>query len=150
MSKNNANRYNVPAITSRFDDYLVSRNLSRVTRKNYLSDLRMFLVWIDAQEDVLDFSLNTIVSYRKFLQNSRLPVRSINRSLSSIRAYGDLLVQSQEQFSNPARLVANVPTKMLIVQSKLIQEFSHSNELSKADMLALSEFLKLSYDNTQY
>lgn len=148
MSKNNANRYNVPAITSCFDDYLVSKNLSRISRKNYVSDLRMFLVWIDAQDDVLEFNVSTIISYKEFLQNSRLPVRSINRSLSSIRAYGDLLVQNQEQFSNPARLVANVPIKAPIVQSRLLQEFSRSNDLSHDDMLALSEFLKLSYDHT--
>lgn len=148
MSKNNPNRYNVPAITSQFEDYLVSKNLSKISRKNYISDLRMFLTWIDAQEDELEFNLSSIVLYKQFLQTSRLPVQSINRSLSSIRAYGDLLVHSQEQFSNPARLVANIPTKIPVVQSKLIQEFSRSNELSKADALALFEFLNLSYDHT--
>lgn len=148
MNKNTANRYNLLAITSQFDDYLHSKNLSKISRKNYLSDLRMFLSWMNAQEDVLDFSINTIIVYKQFLQNSRLPARSINRSLSSIRAYGDLLVQIQEEFSNPARLVANVPVTTSFRQNQLIKEFARSNDLSQDDSQALYEFLKLSHEHT--
>lgn len=148
MNKNISNRYNLLTSTIQFDDYLIHKNLSRISRKNYLSDLRMFLTWLNSREDGLEFSMNAIVLYKEFLQSSRLPARSINRSLSSIRAYGDLLVQNQEQFSNPARLVANVPVNTSISQNKLIQEFSRSNDLSHNDAVALSEFLTLTYDHT--
>lgn len=148
MIKNSTNRYNVPAITSRFNDYLLLKNLSRISRKNYLSDLRMFLTWMNAHDDVPEFSVSTIISYKKHLESSRLPIRSINRSLSSIRAFGDLLINTQEQFSNPARLVANVAIQIHPEESVLVDEFSRSHELSKDDTRALEEFIKLQHDYT--
>lgn len=148
MSKKSADRYNLLDITTQFDDYLAQKNLSKISRKNYLSDLRFFLTWMDAHFDVPDFNLSTIISYKNFLINSRQTVRSINRSLSSIRAYGDLLVQNQVQFSNPARLVANVPIGTTFSQNQLIHEFSRSNDLSHEDKQALYEFLKLTHEHT--
>lgn len=146
MIKNSADRYNVPTVTIHFDNYLSQKRLSKVTRKNYVSDLRMFLAWMNAHENVPELNVRSITLYKEFLQTSRLPVQSINRSLSSLRAFGDHLVSNGNQFSNPARLVSNISIKLLIPEMKFIQEFSRSNSLSQEDVLALNEFLTLSHD----
>lgn len=148
MSKKSYDRYNLLDIASQFDEYLSQKNLSKISRKNYLSDIRFFLTWVDAHFDMPNFDLSTIISYKKFLVNSRQTVRSINRSLSSVRAYGDLLVQKQLEFSNPARLVANVPIRTTFSQDALIHEFSRTNDLSHEDRQALYEFLKLTYEHS--
>ncbi len=148
MFKNSVDRYNVPTVTVHFDNYLSQKNLSKVTRKNYVSDLRMFLSWMNAHENVPDFNVRSITLYKEFLQSSRLPVRSINRSLSSLRAFGDLLTSVGDQFSNPARLVSNIAITSPIPEMKFVQEFSRSNGLPREDVLALNEFMNLSHERT--
>ncbi len=142
MSKKTPNRYNVSDITIQFDDYLMHKGASKVTRKNYLSDLRSFLIWNNTQENFEEFSLDRLISYKNFLEISKLPIVSINRSLSSLRAYGDLLVQNQAQFTNPARMVSNVTLKSKNNSNHLVDQFSQIHKLNTNEIEILREFLQ--------
>lgn len=144
MNKVLPDRYNVPNNTIQFDHYLVSKNVSKVSRKNYLSDLRAYLLWIEAQDLREHFSLDVLISYKEFLISNRLPVSSINRSLSSLRSYGDFLLEHQTLFSNPARLIRNVVDVSGQTKKALIKEFTEVQELNQDELEILHEFLSTS------
>lgn len=149
MSKNFADQYNVPDITAQFNDCLAGKGVSKISRKNYLSDLRLFLGWLGKSHVNGIFTLDTIIAYKKYRQVSRVPVSSINRSLSVLRAYGDLLVENRALFTNPARMVSNLSASIRNANA-LVEKFSASNELSPLEMEVLREFVQTSYENSQY
>jgi site-specific recombinase XerD len=75
-----------------------SEDVSPVTIRNYLSDLRQFIAWCEAswrdgQEDGHPFVPTSVVTptltrYRSYLQNVlRLKPASVNRSLVSLKRY---------------------------------------------------------------
>lgn len=91
-------------------------DLTGVTIRNYLSDLRHFAAWCEAcwgegQEEEVPFTPGsvttpTITDYRTYLQHSRhLKPNSVNRSLISIKRYFAWLHASESIRHDPARVV---------------------------------------------
>ncbi len=128
-------RYNLAYFVPLFGNYLSAVNLARVSRKNYLSDLRHFACWNNlylkrlsltraaaatepasvkapdptqppAAETIFD--AQSVNEYVDYLKSSQFPVKTINRRLSTLRRFGDFLMIWGLTTANPARGVANV------------------------------------------
>ena len=79
-----------------YQKYLDSQRLSKFTIKNYISDVRQFLIWIVDNYPVpkaIPPSITTelLKKYRLSLIKRKIPGRTINRHLSSLRSFGDYL-----------------------------------------------------------
>lgn len=94
-------------ITEKFFSHLIKNDVSLSTIKNYKSDIKHFSDWIirsvkslgvfaDNLTEALPFISNsTAISYLTFLESSAIPVKTINRKLSSLRKLSGFLVENQ-------------------------------------------------------
>jgi integrase/recombinase XerD len=96
------------------------RDISPVTVRNYLSDLRSFIVWyetksINSATAMVEFNLTkittpTLTRYRSYLQSQlKLAPASINRYLVALKSYFALAVEGQKIAINPAKVVKLIP-----------------------------------------
>lgn len=83
------NLYNLEAD---FKKYLEENNFSRTSINNYLTDIRQFLSWymfmLQKQGLAIELShltKSTFSLYAEYLKKQNIPVKSINRALSSLR-----------------------------------------------------------------
>lgn len=94
----------------------VEEDLTNVTIRNYLSDLRHFAAWCESiwnqgREEDLSFTPErvttpTITDYRTYLQLTlRLKPNSINRSLISLKRYFAWLLSTGRAAYDPAKVV---------------------------------------------
>ncbi|NJK58867.1 MAG: tyrosine-type recombinase/integrase [Pleurocapsa sp. SU_5_0] len=96
------------------------RDISPVTVRNYLSDLRSFIAWyetksINSATAMVEFDLTkittpTLTRYRSYLQSQlKLAPASINRYLVTLKSYFALAVEVQKITTNPATVVKLIP-----------------------------------------
>ena len=105
------------AALDRYEQALRSEeDLSAVTIRNYLSDLRQFAAWWEGrsqeeQEEASPFTPTavatpTLTAYRSYLQHTlRLKPASVNRSLVSLKRYFAWLTETGQIKHNPAKVV---------------------------------------------
>lgn len=121
-------RYNFYNLEAPFKSYLFAGNtkVASVTAKNYLSDLRHFLGWFifalraspeyEQIVDKKDFSvlINNFLNkkkvdlYKEYLASNNIPVKTINRRLSSLRKFCSFCISQGWLKENPAKHVKNV------------------------------------------
>ncbi len=78
-----------------FKSFLLSCNKSRITIKNYLSDIRYFLGWLygenktvaDPLKSLGSITKNKLLAYRLYLIECNIPKTTINRRLSALRFF---------------------------------------------------------------
>lgn len=98
-------------------------DLSTVTIRNYLSDLRQFIAWCEltwtrGREEEQCFNpaavtTPTITDYRAYVQHTiRLKPASINRSLISLKRYFALLSETGQIKRDPAKVVKLVEQEL--------------------------------------
>lgn len=127
-------QYNLSNLEPQFKRYLTAVNkLSSVSVKNYLSDFRYFVGWFHTYSDSFDLSIeysnvskllesineDIVLEYRTYLVNEKLPYRTINRRLSSLRKFFSFAVSQQWISTNPAKQVTNVPKKPIKTDSAI-------------------------------
>jgi hypothetical protein len=107
--------YNPYNLEASFKNYLELQNYSRSSIQNYLTDIRSFLSWFshNLRAQHLEFSFsnfnqNSINRYVDYLQVSHTPVESINRTLSSLRLFSNLLLSKSYIADNPLVTIKNV------------------------------------------
>ncbi|MBI2641514.1 site-specific integrase [Candidatus Roizmanbacteria bacterium] len=104
--------YNVFYLQALFEKRLLAENLSSVTVKNYLSDLRFFLGWINADQNSVNLiSTKDIEEYKSFLNNSHFPIKTINRRLSTVRKFFTICLEQKLIYTNPTIGLTNVEEK---------------------------------------
>ena len=85
--------YNLSNIEAQFKNFLIAGNVSQVTIRNYLSDLRYFLGWFRASYGSGDLiaELNAkqtiLEDFKSFMLGSEIPIKTANRRLSTIRKF---------------------------------------------------------------
>jgi len=103
-------RYNLFQIEAIFRNYLYAEKVSGVTLKNYCSDLRSFLSWIQYQYHIdtieteqftLLFTSGMLNEYRGYLASATTAERSAKRKLSSLRKFFSCCVEQRWLTSNP-------------------------------------------------
>src|SRR3989344_1101967 len=99
------NQYNFEAD---FKNFLSAENISPITIKNYLSDLRHFLGWLatytqhPTPNTLHTLNSQTIQNYLTYMQQARLPSRTMNRRLSTVRRFFSFCVSQGWISNNPA------------------------------------------------
>ncbi len=120
MMRSMEKRYNLGILEALFKDSLIAENCSPNTRKNYLSDIRHFLQWMqwtfsdkfEVQEDGISlfielFHRHTVDGYLQYLGKKRVPVRSVNRKLSSLRRFSRFCQSRGYLEQNPTDNLSN-------------------------------------------
>jgi integrase/recombinase XerC len=112
-------------VLTRYEQRLrIEEDLSAVTIRNYLSDLRQFAAWCEStwqqgREDPLAFVAEAVttpalVAYRTYLQQTvQLRPASVNRSLISIKRYFAWLLATGQIISDPSKVVRLVGEEVL-------------------------------------
>lgn len=110
-------RYNLYNLEALFREYLLSgikkdRPFHKNTIKNYLSDLRHFLGWynhsIKNAHDFFSLSPSHIASYKDYLITNNLPIRTINRRLSTLRKFCFFCTEAKILQRNPSKDIHNI------------------------------------------
>ena len=130
------NRYNLYNIEALFTNFLLAVNgnkgrstltkpLSGVSIKNYLSDLRHFLGWYllylkslgkeltylttaELTGELKHITHSTVQMYKEYLRKNGIPNNTINRRLSSIRKFCSFCIHQGWMTNNPAKFIENL------------------------------------------
>lgn len=90
-----------------FYQYLINLGLSAKTLKNYKSDLNHFSQWlvqkvrlfgssVESFSETIPFLRSeTAADYKKFMNKNNIPVKTVNRRLSTLRHLSRFLVSSE-------------------------------------------------------
>ncbi|MFZ6034531.1 MAG: phage integrase SAM-like domain-containing protein, partial [Patescibacteria group bacterium] len=115
--------YNLYNLEPQFRNFLSAENISPVTLKNYLSDFRHFSGWIElysktnadsgrnkAEDTEIDgvITVDSISLYRSYLVENKLPHKTINRRLSTIRKFCVFCISQGWMKENPAKRISNI------------------------------------------
>lgn len=88
-----------------FINYLTNKNLSKKSLKNYKSDINHFTSWlimkvrtygsfVESLEETLPFlSQDTASEYREYLEKNKIPLKTINRRLATLRHFSNFLIE---------------------------------------------------------
>lgn len=134
-------------------DKTKKKALKKVSIKNYLSDLRHFLGWLifylrshnqvslipsgdelDREIEVIKkINLKIIESYRNYLWENKIPIKTINRRLSTLRKFFSFCLSQGWLNENPAKQIQNLRLKtkenqLNLEKEKILNQF-------KADLL---------------
>lgn len=101
--------YNLYNLEPQFKKFLIAENISPISLKNYLSDLRYFIGWMNSispKPESID--KNLVLEYRKYLFMNQLPRKTINRRLSTLRKLCSFCISQGWMKENPAKKIANI------------------------------------------
>jgi site-specific recombinase XerD len=147
-------RYNFYNFEASFKKFLLAENVSPVTLKNYLSDLRHFLGWmilkIKAQNkknfenlfpleflNQIDESL--VEEYKNYLVVNAIPAKTINRRLSTLRKFFSFCISQGWLKENPAKKIQNLKLKI----DSIISSFALSLEKENLDQKTIKSYLEV-------
>jgi site-specific recombinase XerD len=115
-----SNTYNLYNLEPQFKNFLLAENVSNLTLTNYLSDFRHFAAWFEAKirsTQSADFweqiNFETITQYKKYLFTSSIPLKSINRRLSTLRKFCSFAITQGWLNHNPAKQVQNAKQELM-------------------------------------
>lgn len=113
-------QYNPHNLEANFKTYLENNEYSRASIINYIADIRKFLTWytlmLSKQDLTFDMSYltdHTLDRYKNHLKDSNIPVKSVNRNLSSLRTFTRFCLNKGYISSNPLVDITNVKQSTL-------------------------------------
>ena len=138
-----------------FFNYLTSLGINPSSHKNYRSDLGHFHSWLAARlkaigafseslSDAVAFiNPGLATSYRSELMGAKIPGKTINRRLSTLRHLARFLTSSQLLDFNFMETIENVTTskKPAVNSSSLVNEFRAHLEAEKASPNTIKNYL---------
>jgi site-specific recombinase XerD len=147
-------RYNFYNFEASFKKFILAENVSPITLKNYLSDLRHFLGWtilkIKAQNkknfenlspleflNQIDESL--VEEYKNYLVVNSIPAKTINRRLSTLRKFFSFCISQGWLKENPAKKIQNLKLKI----DSIISSFALSLEKENLDQKTIKSYLEV-------
>lgn len=153
--------YNLSEITHEFKLSLVAGKKSPATIKNYVSDLRHYLGWLqnNTKNDIFyaftHSSTQQLLSYREYLVLDKTPTKTINRRLSALRLFFSFCISQQWMTENPAKNILNMDRNLVSSTDTtldLISRYIHEKELSgeskkqiRATKSSLIEFITITH-----
>jgi site-specific recombinase XerD len=149
-------RYNFYNFEASFKKFLLAENVSPITLKNYLSDLRHFLGWLmfywkshfSNTAFLIDQNLieilkqvhdDTIEKYKSYLIANNLPLKTINRRLSTLRKFFSFCISQGWLKENPAKKIQNLKLKI----DSIISSFALSLEKENLDQKTIKSYLEV-------
>ncbi len=148
--------YNLSNLEPKFKNFLRAENISNVSLRNYLSDIRHFIGWIvkqsnydqsqDLEQNLSKVNAKLIEEYKNDHIKSALPKKTTNRRLSALRKFFLFCQKEALLDNNPAKQVSNITMGKNI--NKLIKQEVVKNEMPKknnttTDSNVLFSFKKL-------
>ncbi len=106
--------YNLYNLEPNFREFLIAENVSPITLKNYLSDFRHFAGWVVSFSPISSIAsieaLDSILvqNYKAYLMSCQLPLKTINRRLSTLRKFCSFCIFQGWMKENPAKKILNV------------------------------------------
>lgn len=127
----------IDSIKQNFSEYLINLGLSPKSHKNYKSDLSHFSGWIilkvrsfgsyieSLTEAVPFLSKEIAAEYKNFMIENAIPVKTINRRLSTLRHLSKFLLFSQNLDHNFMEGIENISqtVKRKLSQGPIIDDF---------------------------
>ena len=115
-------QYNFYNLEASFKQYLLAGNKKAVSIKNYLSDYRHFAGWTTSiawkSLTMTSTDLNEIITeqlieeYKNYMQTNNIPLKTINRRLSTIRKFCSFCISQGWMKENPAKKISNIVSSM--------------------------------------
>ena len=130
--------YNLYNFEAEFKKYLIAENFSSVSSKNYLSDLRHFLGWLSSSSSSIGIELDLeqakelinkehLLNYKTYLIDNELPLKTVNRRLSTLRKFCSFCISQGWLNNNPAKEISNLINKGYEkTQSTIISQYKLS------------------------
>lgn len=140
-----------------FKIYLKTRGVSKVTIKNYISDLTHFLAWMELflrsqnlplfqnESEFLGryFTQNLVERYKNYLF-SNLPLSTVNRRLSTLRTFARFCLRQAWITEDPTKNISNIATERQSTRAtkeKILEEFRKSLEKEKTSSNTIKNYL---------
>ncbi len=115
------NFYNLEAL---FKEYLLAGNKKPISVKNYLSDFRHFTGWItfylqsnqlaNDKEFISFLTEKNIQEYKNYLAENKIPNKTINRRLSTVRTFCSFCISQGWIKENPGKKIINMQDDVLL------------------------------------
>jgi site-specific recombinase XerD len=149
-------RYNFYNFEASFKKFLLAENVSPITLKNYLSDLRHFLGWLtfywksncsntaflidqNLIESLKQVEDDTIEKYKSYLIANNIPLKTINRRLSTLRKFFSFCISQGWLKENPAKKIQNLKFEI----DSIISSFALSLEKENLDQKTIKSYLEV-------
>src|SRR3989344_1807033 len=110
--------YNLSNLEPKFKNFLLAENISVISIRNYLSDVRHFFGWLIANQiydndknlrtNLASIKESAIENYKNSYLKANLPKKTINRRLSALRKFFTFVQKQGAIEANPATKVNNV------------------------------------------
>jgi len=144
MQPQNPNTYNLSNLLDEFTAFLRADNgLSAVSKRNYLSDVKQFINWLQAGNGNNDLdksnriiSEDDLTSYYNYLVNENRPAKSINRKLSSLRHFFDYCLSHGLITDNYAKGIPNISQILTVFEN-----FALETDLTEGEKNDIDDFL---------
>lgn len=134
------NTYNFYNLEASFKEYLLAGNNKPVSIKNYLSDLRHFIGWMTfhiqsnhESEKIVKASNKDLISkfltreniqeYKNYLEENKIPHKTINRRLSTIRKLCSFCIAQGWMEKNLGKQVVNIQPRSVNKTNAFLDQF---------------------------
>lgn len=146
-----------------FELYLKSQGASPLTIKNYISDFNHFWGWFllilksrakpgsrfivyeeKTHQLVNQITPQLINDYKNFLVVNKIPIRTINRRLSTLRKFGKFCISQAWLKSNPAKKVKNATLnekKQKTESERILKKYEESLKKEKTSLVTIKNYL---------
>lgn len=137
--------YNLSNLEPKFKSYLLAENISLVSLRNYLSDIRHFFGWLGSklslehnsiENNIASISTKLVDQYKNEHKEVNLPVKTINRRLSALRKFFAFCKDLGLTNENPAKAVSNLS----LTKAKLpnVPKFNTEDQLAEVEEFSVS------------
>lgn len=127
-----------------YRQFLKNKNLSATTVRSYYSDVNKLLKYLS--KDKLKLTKDNINSYADYLLSNNVPLRSVNRTLSSIRSFNEFLIEIG--FMNHEITFSNLRKQFIQKEFGIIEE-KYSKYYMPLFMILIFAALLLNYTSGQ-
>ena len=147
-------QYNFYNFEASFKKFLLAENVSPITLKNYLSDLRHFLGWtilklkvqnkknfenLSPLEFLNQIDESLVEEYKNYLVVNSIPAKTINRRLSTLRKFFSFCISQGWLKENPAKKIQNLKLNI----DSIISSFALSLEKENLDQKTIKSYLEV-------
>jgi len=139
------------------------KKLTKISVKNYLSDLRHFLGWLifywkSHFDDSLSLDLvnqnlieilkqvqvNTIKNYKSYLVDNQIPIKTINRRLSTLRKFFSFCISQGWIKENPAKKISNIKYQISNIDNTgILSQFQQDLRKENLDQKTIKSYLEV-------
>jgi site-specific recombinase XerD len=155
--------YNLYNFEASFKNYLLAGNVKPITIKNYLSDLRHFFGWLIFKLKVKNQELNPalregrekiennpinflnlitpeiIDDYKTYLYENKIPLKTINRRLSTLRKFFSFCINQGWLKENPARKISNIKKNKI---EEILNQYKQNLVKENFDTKTINSYLE--------